>query len=267
MSAPALVLLASGSSDPGVAQITHCMRKGLKAMRPGLDVHVAFLDRCPPSGPQVISQLVRAGVTEVVLVPLDISRAFGVDAPVQALVQTVRSAHPGLAVTASAPIGPEASLLTLVDHRLREALQRVHATELDALVLATSGTDDVRSTAVLSRRARQWALHHRLPCVVAQGTEGTAGLPAVLAGLHAQGRRHIAVGSWHLTGDEAWRRQAEVARSFGVEAVSEPFGDREELFDLALSRYVVAAMELVTFEDEVAAAQPDEQRHLSVVGA
>lgn len=264
MSAPALVLLASGSSDPGVAQVTHCMRKGLKAMRPGLEVHVAFLDHCPPSGPQVVSQLVRAGVDEVVLVPLDICRAFGTDESVEALLRAVRAAHPGLRVVASKPIGPEANLLNLVDRRLREALLEVHATELDALVLATSSTDDVRSSAILARRARQWSLHHKLPCVVA---DGAAGLSSALRSLHAQGRRHVAVGSWHLTADAAYREQVEVARTSGVEAISQPFGDHAELLDLALARYVVAAMELITFDEEQAPVQDVEERHLSVVGA
>ncbi|MVA75762.1 hypothetical protein GC722_06945 [Auraticoccus sp. F435] len=265
MSAPALVLLASGSTDPGVAQVTHCMRKGLKAMRPGLDIHVAFLDHCPPSGPQVISQLVRAGVEEVVLVPLDICRAFGVDARVESVLSTIRSAHPGLQVIASKPIGPEANLLNLVDRQLREALHRSRATELDALVLATDSCDDVRSSAILARRARQWSVHHKLPCVVA---DGTAGVASAVRTLRAQGRRHIAVGAWHLTADDVFADQARVARALGVEAVSEPFGDSAELLDLALSRYVVAAMELITFDDEeTAPVEASPERHLSVVGA
>ncbi|WP_198671525.1 sirohydrochlorin chelatase [Desertihabitans aurantiacus] len=268
MSAPALVLLASGSSDPGVAQVTHCMRKGIKAMRPALDVHVAFLDHCPPSGPQVVGQLARAGVQEIVFVPLDICRAFGVDDRVEALLAKVRAAHPGLAVTASEPLGPGAQLLTLVDRQLREALRRVHATELDGLVLAASSTDEVRSTAILGRRARQWSQHHRLPCVVAQDTEGAGALVAAVNNLRAQGRRHIAVGSWHLVGDDVWQAQAEAARALGVRAVSRPFGDQPELLDLALARYVVAAMELVTFEEDTRPAAATEERpRLSVVGA
>lgn len=267
MSAPALVLLASGSSDPGVAQITHCMRKGLKEMRPGLDVHVAFLDHCPPTGPQVITQLVRSGTDEVVVVPLDICRAFGVDAEVENVLATVRAAHPSLRVLAAKPIGPEANLLNLVDQRLREALHKVRATELDALVLAASPSHDARSSAVLARRARQWSLHHKLPCVVA---EGETGLGIALRSLHGQGRRHVAVGSWHLTADDAFRSQADLARGFGVVAVSAPFGDRPELLDLALARYVVAAMELIDFEDaerEPVTEEPAPTRHLSVVGA
>ncbi len=268
MPAPALVLLASGSTDPGVAQVTHRMRKGLKAMRPGLEVHVAFVDHCPPSGPQVVGQLVRAGVEEIVFVPLDICRVFTVDPRVESLLHTVRAAHPGLRVVAAKPIGPEAGLLALVDRQLREALTRAGTTELDALVLATSGTGDVRSGAVLARRARQWSVHHNLPCLVA---DGSAALAAALRSLRSQGRRHVAVGSWHLTADEVHTEQVQVARAHGVEAVSAPFGDHAELLDLALARYVVAAMALVTFDDDedtdVTPVTSAPERHLSVVGA
>ena len=86
MTAPALVLLGYGSHDPRVAQISADLRAALLEIRPALDVEVAFLDHCAPSAPQVVGQLVRRGVTEVVLVPLLLSDAFHAQVAVPAVV-------------------------------------------------------------------------------------------------------------------------------------------------------------------------------------
>lgn len=266
MSAPSLVLIAHGSADPGVAQITHCMRKQLTEMRPGLDVHVAFLDQCPPSGPQVISHLARKGVEEVVLVPLDVSRAFGTDEAVDTILHRVRATHPGLRIIAAQPIGPQANLLNLVDRQLRAALRASGTGELDGLVLSAAGCDDPRGAALLARRARQWGVHHKLPCVVAHDLAPAAGMARAIRSLRAQGRRHIAVGSWYLAPDDSFAAQRAEARAQGAVAVSDPFGDQAELLDLALARYAFAAMDLIAFDDDQRDAGAAEQRHLSIVG-
>ena len=64
MSAPALVMIAPGSGDPRVAQVTHCLRTELSALRPELIVRAAFLDRFPPAPFQVVEELAAAGVAE-----------------------------------------------------------------------------------------------------------------------------------------------------------------------------------------------------------
>ncbi len=76
MTAPSLILLGHGSHDPQVPQVSHQIREGLLAIRPELDIHVAFLDHCAPSGMQVVKKLVSQGVAEVVFVPLLLSDAF-----------------------------------------------------------------------------------------------------------------------------------------------------------------------------------------------
>ena len=57
MTAPSLILLGHGSHDPRVPQVSHQIREGLLAIRPELDIHVAFLDHCAPSGLQVVKKL------------------------------------------------------------------------------------------------------------------------------------------------------------------------------------------------------------------
>ena len=69
MTAPSLILLGHGSNDPQVPQVSHQIREGLLTIRPELDIHVAFLDHCTPSGMQVVNKLVSRGVEEIVFVP------------------------------------------------------------------------------------------------------------------------------------------------------------------------------------------------------
>jgi len=277
MTAPALVLLGYGSHDPRVAQISADLRAALLEIRPALDVEVAFLDHCAPSAPQVVSQLVRRGVTEVVLVPLLLSDAFHAQVAVPAVVAAVQAAHPDLRVLAARPIGPEAALLSVIDRRLRDALRVRRVSELDGLVFAAAGSTDVRSNAIVARRARQWATHHRLPCVTAFATSSGPTTAEAIRTLRGQGRRHIAVGSWFLSPGLLFTRQAELAYEAGAIAVSEPMGAEPEIAEVALVRYVVAAMDLVDLESPVLESATDADldfadlepplRHLSVVSA
>ena len=213
---------------------------GLLDIRPELDVHAAFLDHGAPSGMQVVNKLVGQGA--------DRDRASfrcccrmpsTPQAEVPALLAQVRAAHPELRVTASRPIGPEAQLLSIIDRRLRDALRARRVCELDGLVFAAAGSSDIRSNALVARRARQWSTHHRLPCVTAFATGSGPSTAEAVRSLRAQGRRHIAVGSWFLSPGLLYTHQAELAYEAGAVAVSAPMGGEPEIAEVALTRYVV----------------------------
>ena len=269
MTAPSLVLLGYGGPDQRVPQVSYQIRDGLLEIRPELDVHLAFLDHSGPGGMPVINRLVSQGVREIVLVPLLLSDAFVAPPAVPALVAQAAAAHPGLRITASRPVGPEAQLLSIVDRRLRDALRARRVSELDGLVFAAAGSSDVRSNALVARRARQWSSHHKLPCVVAFATGSGPSTAEAIRTLRAQGRRHIAVGSWFLAPGVLYSQQAQLALESGAVAVSAPMGGEPEVTEVALTRYVVAAMDLVDV-DEAALGddlEPARFRHLAVVSA
>jgi sirohydrochlorin ferrochelatase len=251
MTAPTLVLLGPGSHDPRTPQISREIAKGLRALRPALDVHAAYLDVSGPTAHDVVAKLAARGVEEVVFVPLLLSDAFGAKEEVPILVSELNAAHEGMRVGASRPIGPEAQLLSVVDRRLRDALRAKHVAELDGLVFAAAGSVDVRSNAIIGRRARQWATHHRLPCVTAYATGSGPSTAEAVRTLRAQGRRHIAVGSWYLSPGVLWTSESEAALEAGAAAVSAPMGGETEIVEVALTRYVVAAMELVDVDTPV----------------
>jgi sirohydrochlorin ferrochelatase len=266
MTAPALILLSPDRNERGVARVGQELRQELLAIRPQLDVHVAFLGE-HPSLLSLGAQLAKRGTEEAVLVPLLLSDAFAPQQALPALLGQLRAAQPKLNVIASRPVGPEPQLLTVIDRRLRDAIRARRVSELDGLVFSAAGSADVRSNALLSRRARQWATHHRLPCVTAFAGGTGPGTAEAIRTLRAQGRRHIAVGSWFLAPGEAYRRQAEQAFDAGAVAVSTPLGSGPEIAETALARYVVSALELVDIDPPVEDETELPTRHLSVVSA
>ena len=220
-------------------------------------------------GCPVINRLVGQGVREIVLVPLLLSDAFTGPAGVPALVAQARAAHHDLKIIASRPVGPEAHLLSIIDRRLRDALRARRVSELDGLVFAAAGSTDVRSNALVARRARQWSSHHRLPCVVAFATGSGPSTAEAIRTLRAQGRRHIAVGSWFLAPGVLYTHQAEVGTGGRRGRRVAPMGGESEIAEVALTRYVVAAMDLVDVDESALGEDLDSApfRHLSVVSA
>ena len=247
MTAPSLVLLGHGGGDPRVAAVAQGLRVGLSDLRPGLDVHCAFADN-PPTALQMINKLTERGVHEVVLTPLTIADAFSGSDDLSAMLTAIRAAHPGLQVVASQPVGPDARLLSVVDRRVREAIQARRVTELDGLVFLSEEAADPRSHAIVARRTRLWGSHHKLPAVTAFGGEHGPSAAEAVRTLHAQGRRHVAVGSWYLSPTEDYRQQAHLAYDAGALAVSQPLNAEPELLQTIISRYVVSAMDLVDLE-------------------
>lgn len=252
MTAPALVMVSPGTRDPLVTQVILRLQVMLAEMRPEVDTRIAFLAGGTPSLPQVISQFARRRVAEVVLVPLDLTHAITPSTQIEESAARLRVDYPNVALTVSRPLGPEAALLSLLDQRVRAALASARVLELDGLVLSATDCGDMRGSALLARRARQWSTHHRLPCLTAAADGTGPSVSQAIQGLRAQGRRHIAVGSFFLTPDDFFLSQREVALRFGAIAVSDPLGSGEDVLDIVLARYAFAAMDLLDMGENAA---------------
>ncbi len=249
MTAPALVMLASGSDDQRVTQVFHTLRHKMQTQREELSIHLAFTDNCPPTGPQVVNTLVNRGVEEICFVPLDLTHAIDAPAAMQKVMKTVRANQPKVAIELARPVGPASCLLNILDEHLRFALEQANASELDGLILSIPNSGDTRGCGLLNRRARQWSSHHKLPVQIAVGSGSTGIVPAMSA-LWGQGRRHIAVGSLYLAPDADFMAQAEQAIYCGAIAVSHPIGCDERILNLIMTRYAYAAMELLDIAEE-----------------
>ena len=248
MTAPALVILAHGSRDPRSAATVHSLVSCLREMRDDLRIEASFLDHCPPTPYQVIDRLSAEGVEEVVILPLLLSTAFHARVDVPAVVDEARSRFPDLRIIASDVLGYDDSLLDVLDRRMRAELKDGRVRELDALVLACAGSSDTQANAAVARLARLWGQRHKLPVVAAFTTAASPSPAEAVLQWRLEGRRHVAVGSFFLAPGQLPDRAEETARKAGAVAVSRPLGVSAEVARLALLRYGVAGLDLLTLE-------------------
>lgn len=240
MTAPAIVLVAEGPDDPPVTNALNAIARSLQTSRPDLRIALGRLGAGNPRLEDVIAELVTDDVAEAVLIPLDLVSAAE---HASELDNFAHSPHIHLAV--SRPVGPAGEVLNILDERVREALHLGGALEIDGLILAAPSGGDVRGTSLLGRRARQWSAHHRLPVQLAVETGDGRATASAVQSLRMQGRRHIVVGSLHLTPTPAYHAHAQAALRAGAVAVTAPIGDSPHLRQLILARYAFGAMELL----------------------
>lgn len=245
MAAPALVALAHGSRDPRAAATIKALVDEVRAVRPDLKVEAAFLEKSRPGLQTVVDRLVRSGHDEIVVVPLLLTHAHHASVDVPAALAEAGERHPGLQIHATDILGLEACFLQVLDVRMREALARARVRELDALVLAASGSSDPLANQAVARLARLWGSHHKLPVTAAFAAASPPATGEAVRAFRAEGRRHIAVASLFLAPGATPDRAAELALEAGAIAVSEPLGAHPEVARVVLARYAVGAVELV----------------------
>ncbi len=240
MTAPAIVLVADGPDEAPVSDALGSIALALQQARPDLRVHLARLGGVSPTVEDVVAALVADDVAEAVLVPLDLVSAAGHSPELDTFTHS-----PDIHLAVSRPVGPAGEVLNILDERVREALHRGGALEIDGLVLTAPGGGDVRGASLLARRARQWSAHHRLPVQLAVEDGDGRATAAAVQSLRMQGRRHIAVGSLHLIPTPAYQAHVQAAMRAGAVAVTAPIGDSPHLSLLILARYAFGAMELL----------------------
>lgn len=244
MTAPALVALAHGSSDPRSAATVHALCERVSALRPDLRIEPAFLDHCDPSPAALFDRLVAEGYDEIVVVPLLLTSAFHARVDVPGAIDDATRRHTGLRIRVSDVLGDDV-LLDVLDRRLRTALKQARATEIDALVLAAAGSSDPLANAAVSRLARLWGTRHKLPAMAAFASAAPPATGEAVREFRRQGRRHVAVGSYFIAPGFLPERADELAVEAGAIAVADPLGADPEVAWLVLTRYTVAAVELV----------------------
>lgn len=245
MAAPAIVLIADADDDPAVGGALASLANKLTQLRPDLMVTFGFLSGMRPSVVESLSTLAAAGSTEIAIVPLDLVSAMDHSPVITRAQEAVQTANHDVKVIIARPIGPATELLNVLDDRMREALHKTNAVEVDALVLGAPEGGDIRGTSLLARRARQWAAHHKLPVQLAVNDSTGMATAQCIAALRTQGRRHIAVGSMFLTKGPLFRAHQQAALRAGAMVVTDPIEDHEHLVELVLARYAFAAMELL----------------------
>lgn len=248
MTAPALIALAHGSRDPRSATTITALTELVSCMRPDLRIEAAFLDLAEPGFDAVVDQLVAEGHQEIVVVPLLLSEAYHAKVDVPDVITKAMARHDGVKIQATTVLGVENAFFHVLDRRLREALSKNRVRELDALVLAGAGSSDPIANAGISRAARAWGAHHKLPVIAAFASSVPPAAGEAVRQHRSDGRRHIAVGMLFLAPGVLPDRVAELATEAGAVAVAEPLGVDVEVARVILARYAVGAVDLVPLE-------------------
>jgi len=245
MTAPALLMLAHGSRDARSPRTVRALRDAVRSLRPDLRVEQAFLELSEPLPQDVFARLGADGVEEVVVVPLLLTEAYHARVDVPSAVAEAGARHPDLRIGTTGVLGARRGFLDVLDRRLRTALAHARVRELDALVLAAAGSSDPLAGAGVARVARAWGARHRLPVLTAFASASPPSTGEAVRAFRAEGRRHIAVGSFFLAPGFLLDRASELAFEAGAVAVSEPLGADEEVARTVLERYAVGAVDLV----------------------
>ncbi|MFH9466520.1 sirohydrochlorin chelatase [Streptomyces clavifer] len=235
MSAPVLLVIAHGSRDPRHAATVHALTARVRSLRPGLRVETGFLDFNAPSVPRVLERLAAEGATEVVALPLLLTRAFHAKSDIPSVLHEARTRLPQLAIRQAGVLGPSPLLNTALEQRLHEAGLTPGDKGSTGLVLASAGSSDPEAIAVIAEIARE--LRHTGWCAV-RPAFASASLPRtadVVRALRAEGVRRVAVAPYVIAPGRLPDRIAEGAAEADV--LSGVLGPSLPLARLLLNRY------------------------------
>jgi sirohydrochlorin cobaltochelatase len=103
----ALILFAHGARDPAWAAPFESLQQLIQRQRPQLLVRLAFLELMQPDLPQLLQQLVAAGVSEASVVPVFLGQGGHVRRDLPALIAQARQQHPQLTITVAQAAGEQ----------------------------------------------------------------------------------------------------------------------------------------------------------------
>lgn len=216
MTAPSLLLLAHGSSDPAASASVQAVRNRLAGLRPGIVCAAGFLERARPTAAEALATLPRP----VVVVPLLLAAAFHARVDIDGLV--------GDGVVAADVLGDDEGLIPIAADRLVGLSGSV--------VLATAGTSDPAANATTVRFADLLSATLERPV---RAAFASAAKPTVSEAISSSEPPAVVL-RWLLSPGTFADRVAADARAAGV-ACTDVIGDHPKLADLLLARYDEAA--------------------------
>jgi sirohydrochlorin cobaltochelatase len=107
----ALILFAHGARAASWAAPFERLRELTAAQRPDLAVSLAFLELMTPSLPVEAAALAARGVREIVIVPIFLGQGGHLLRDLPRLVEELRAAHPGIAVSTVPAVGEDPAVL------------------------------------------------------------------------------------------------------------------------------------------------------------
>ncbi|MFF8776160.1 sirohydrochlorin chelatase [Streptomyces sp. NPDC015140] len=223
--APALVAVAHGSRDPRALSTVSALLDRVRALRPGLPVHLGHIELNEPLLPDTLAAL---GDGPAVLVPLLLSRGHHVkrDIPDMAAASPART-------RVAAPLGPHPLLVDALHARLLEAGWPTRAPRDAAVVLAAAGSRDPDSRTDTTRTASLLAARLGVPVLPAYASAASPTVPDAIRTLTSRGHRRVAVASY-FTAPGRFATEATAAAPW---TAASPLGTHPAMARLLLHRY------------------------------
>ena len=110
----AIVLFGHGSRDPLWRLPMETVAARLRTQRPEALVRCAYLELDAPSLPVATQELVAAGASRVIVVPMFLGTGRHAREDLPALVAQLRAAHPQVAFVLQKPVGEDGRVLDLI---------------------------------------------------------------------------------------------------------------------------------------------------------
>ena len=111
---PALILFAHGARDPRWAEPFCKLREMIGAMRPELDVSLAFLDFMEPRLPDRVRELAQAGCGVITVVPVFFGQGGHVLRDLPPMVDALRTTYPALRLSVAPAVGEDPDVLKAI---------------------------------------------------------------------------------------------------------------------------------------------------------
>ncbi|MFE1168176.1 sirohydrochlorin chelatase [Nocardiopsis sp. NPDC058789] len=234
-----LLAVAHGSRDPRSAAAVSAVFDRVRALRPGLDVRLAFLDHVEPGVEETLDGLASGGAGEVVVLPALLTAAFHSKVDLPSVLDRARERGPWLRIHYSETLGPHPLLLEAVERRLAEA--GAYAEPGTALVLASAGSSDAGANEVIGAMARELAGRGPWTEVVAAYASAAEPSPGnAVRELLERGHRRVAVSGYLLAPGFFSDRVRAQSTAAGAAVVADVLGDVPELARVVLERYDAA---------------------------
>lgn len=223
-----LVAVAHGTRAPEGPVVLAALLDDVRALLPGVDVRVAYVDVISPMLSDVLAE-VPAGVRAVV-VPMFLASGYHVRVDVPAAVAAMAS-DGGRAVVTPA-LGPDPAVVAAVEARLRSA-----GPLPDAVVLAAAGSSDADALAEVEVAASLLSLSLSRPVLPGYVTTASPSVPDAVARLRSDGYATVGVASYLLAPGLFQQR----LDSVGADVVAPPIGVHPLVAALIADRYRTAA--------------------------
>ncbi|MQY07840.1 sirohydrochlorin chelatase [Actinomadura macrotermitis] len=242
-----MVAVAHGSRDPRAAATVAELLDRVRALRPDLPVHAAFLDHAAPAPARVLAALAGDGAGAAVVLPLLLTAAYHSKSDIPGVLAQVRRRHPRLDLRTAATLGPDPLLTAALERRLAEA--GVPAGDPGtAVVLVSAGSSDASANATVQTMARRWRARGWRGVVAAYASASRPTPAEAVAALRDAGVPRVAVASYFLAPGYFADKVRRETLAAGAYAVSPVLGAAPEIAELILKRHA----EALAHQDSVA---------------